>query len=124
MRLLITGSRKWDNPEVMAQAIADADIELSARGRWVSTIVVGDCPDGADPMAAEIAELEGYELERYEADWVRYGKPAGPIRNLQMVNAGAEMCLAFFKVGAGNAGTNNCVKFAEHAGIPVRRYYS
>ena len=39
-----------------------------------------------------------------------------------MVNQGADMCLAFLQPGARNEGTKGCIRFAEAAGIPVRRY--
>jgi hypothetical protein len=38
-----------------------------------------------------------------------------------MVSLGADLCIAFYKQGAGNKGTDHCARLAERAGIPVRR---
>ena len=49
--------------------------------------VSGGCA-GADMLGERFARENGYGVERYPADWNKYGKNAGPIRNLQM----AEIC--------------------------------
>jgi len=61
------------------------------------------------------------QAEVHRADWKKYGRAAGPIRNKQMVELGADLCLAFpdHPKGHGSRGTWNCVKLAQQAGIPV-----
>lgn len=49
------------------------------------------------------------------------GKGAGFARNAEMVALGADLCVAFYKQGAGNKGTDHCASLAGKAGIPVRR---
>lgn len=49
------------------------------------TIIVHGACKGADNIAGYVAELLGFEVRRYPADWERYGKGAGPIRNQQML---------------------------------------
>jgi hypothetical protein len=49
---------------------------------------------GLDEMMDEFAHAAGLEVERH-VDWDRYGNAAGPIRNPEMVDAGAVVCLAF-----------------------------
>ena len=72
-------------------------------------------------QAAEWARDYGVQAEEHPADWDGYGKSAGFIRNAEMVSLGADLCLAFYKQGAGNKGTDHCASLAEKAGIPVRR---
>lgn len=48
-----------------------------------------------------------------------YRREAGPERNSAMVAAGADECLAFLAIGAGNRGTRHCASAASRAGIPV-----
>jgi YspA, cpYpsA-related SLOG family len=119
VRILITGSREWTDWRLLHWALKDA-----ARGvRWDEvTVVHGDCPSGADFFAGDFARCAGMTEERHPADWDKHGKAAGPIRNQEMVNAGADVCLAFFQPGAANRGTRDCASRAERAGIPVRRY--
>lgn len=58
-------------------------------------------------------------VDIFPADWDRYGKGAGPIRNQAMVDAKASMCLAFHPDLAGSKGTGDCVRKAMAANIPV-----
>lgn len=121
-RVLVTGSREWADK---AALYAVLDEVLAAHPSLV--IVQGACPRGADAMAvawvmdrwtwdeADVAH------EDHPADWDGYGKQAGFIRNAEMVSAGADICLAFYKTVAGNKGTDHCARQAEAAGIPVRR---
>ena len=68
-------------------------------------------------MADDWAVAHGLEPERHPADWKRYGRAAGPIRNQEMVNLGADVCLAFPREGS--RGTKNCMEAARKAGIPT-----
>lgn len=78
-------------------------------------LISGACPRGADKLGEEIAELLGWTIERYPADWNSYGKAAGMIRNQQMVDTGADICLAF--PTSSSIGTWDCVRKTEKAGI-------
>ena len=116
-RVLVTGSRDWDDEQELRYALIHA-----AASRLDSVVIVhGACPTGADAMAAGWASDYGVQAEEHPADWDGYGKAAGFIRNAEMVSLGADLCLAFYKQGAGNKGTDHCASQAEKAGIPVRR---
>lgn len=116
-RVLITGSRDWTDYEALRHAI---DINTIGKSRWRTTIVHGACPTGADYMAAGYAFDEGFNVEAYPADWNKHGRAAGPIRNQQMVDLGADVCLAF-PLGE-SRGTRHCMRAAEKAGIKVINY--
>jgi hypothetical protein len=124
-RILITGSRDWEDEERLRKAIIDAVVrvceETGNHGEtdWV-TIVHGACPTGADRMADELAKVCNWNVERHPADWHRYRKAAGYRRNADMVNAGADICLAFIRNES--AGATHCSDLAEKAGIEVERY--
>jgi hypothetical protein len=81
-----------------------------------TTVMTGGA-QGADTLAHQTAVEMGYAVEIFKADWDKYGKRAGPDRNQRMVNAGADLCLAFPL--AGSIGTWDCVRRARAAGIPV-----
>jgi hypothetical protein len=82
-------------------------------GKWV--LIHGDCPSGADAMAERIWVDEWDKpRERYPANW-KLGRGAGLARNQQMVDLGADVCLAFRR---GNSrGTTHCANAATLAGI-------
>jgi hypothetical protein len=114
-RILVTGSRRWSDRAAVGHALA------TAYRLWRPIVIVhGGCPTGADAMAATWAQRAGVECEVWPAEWAAYGRAAGPIRNALMVEAGARLCLAFPLPGS--RGTEDCIRRAEAAGIPVHRF--
>lgn len=91
VRILITGSRNWTDKQTIRNAIDEIAYNLG----WPITIVHGHCPTGADKLADDIAKELDVPVERHPADWDKYGKAAGPRRNQEMVDLGADVCLAF-----------------------------
>lgn len=129
-RILITGSRSWDDGVLIATAIEQC-IEDLAPARPV--LVSGACPDGADAIAEYVAaEVFGLEVERHPADWQAHGRSAGFRRNAEMVDLGADVCLAFIsycnsprcdKPGLHPShGASHTADLAERAGIPTHRF--
>lgn len=141
IRVLITGSRDWEDRALVWSAIEDYLRErcaLDADGmpdpaRDV-VIVHGGCRTGADAIASDWATLHGVCEETWRADWRHYGPGAGPRRNTAMVASGADVCLAFplwcslvncKRYGSREHwthGTDDCAMRAQHARIEVRAY--
>jgi hypothetical protein len=117
-RILVTGSRDWPDHDVIYDAL-DAILFARPDGRD-SHLVVGDCPRGADRIAYQWAVTAMVPTEIHRADWTALGRAAGPMRNKTMVDAGADICLAFIRNGS--RGATGCAALAEAAGIPVRRW--
>lgn len=119
MRVLFTGSRNWEG--VIAEQrigfvlrrLEDLSIALGSK----LVIVHGGCPTGADAIVDRWARRRDYEPEVHPADWVNYGKAAGPIRNVTMVADGADMCIGFLRDRS--RGTRDCLTVARVAGIPT-----
>lgn len=124
MRVLVTGSRDWDDFHAVFDALRD--VRWSVPWEEKMTVVHGACPTGADKDAADWAAVFApfnVTEERHPAQW-RIGntfvKAAGMYRNQAMVDLGADVCLAFIK--GGSRGATHCAAAAEAAGIPTRRY--
>jgi hypothetical protein len=122
MRILVTGSRDWTDQSTIFDAIEaeyhchEHPAEDCAHSEMI--IVHGHCSRGADQIADTWASWAGYKVERHPAEWERYGKRAGYIRNAEMAALGADVCLAFIKDNS--PGSTMMVKLAEDAGIPTK----
>lgn len=118
MRVLVTGSRTWEDVDEIAWALMKVHEEFGP-----FTLVSGACPQGADRIAEQIVEdwgLSGMEIELHPADWDRYGKRAGFIRNTEMVESGIDFCLAFIRNGS--KGASHTARIAKAAGIPTKEF--
>jgi len=115
-RVLVTGSRTWDDVVTIRRALFEAGREF---GRD-TVLVSGACPRGADRICEEIWAGWGGQVELHPAEWERYGRRAGRLRNAEMVRLGADVCLAFIRDGS--RGASHTAALAEGAGISTRRY--
>lgn len=129
MRALVTGSRDWDDRLAVYRALNDLCDEYALNyppdehGNTMPdpsrlTVVHGDCPTGADHWADQWCISNFLEAETHPAEWDKYGKSAGFRRNAEMVNVGADICLAFIKNNS--KGATHTVDLARAAGIPVK----
>jgi hypothetical protein len=87
-----------------------------------SLVVVGydpekETPRGVDRIVYEEARQMGLETETHPAEWSKYGKPAGYIRNSAMASLGADLCVAFWLNKS--FGTKHMIDEARRHGIPV-----
>ncbi len=113
MLVLVTGSRTFTNKSLIELAFD----ELYPPDEV--TLIHGDCR-GADKLAASIALEYGFEVQAYPADWKKYGRAAGPIRNRLMLDQNPDIVLAFPLPGS--KGTKNCIRQAEKRGFTVKVY--
>jgi len=115
MRVLICGSRHWND----AAAIRRVLIELKDE---IEVLIEGEA-EGADMLARIEAEKLGIKVLPYEADWDKYGRAAGPIRNSAMLTKGQpNVVIAFHENLFESHGTLDMVKRALRQGISIRIY--
>lgn len=129
-RILVTGSRQWHDQHrpIVEAAIQAAMKLLEPSGAGDFTIVHGGAR-GLDSQAAAVAAEHGLRAEAHYADWNAHrdkpSNPAGYIRNQQMVDAGADLCLSFplhrlSERGKDTSrGTWHCTQAAAKAAIPT-----
>jgi hypothetical protein len=109
-RVLVCGGRDYTNKELLYRKLDEAH-EFSS----IVCIISGMAP-GADTLAAEWAKERGIELAPFPADWSKYSRAAGPIRNAKMLVEGKpDVVMAF----PGDKGTKDMIKRATKAKIPV-----
>lgn len=80
-RVVIAGCRDYNN---YVEAETYIDFCLSDIRRENNIIIVSGCASGADAIGERYAEENGLKVEKYPANWKRYGRSAGPKRNKQM----------------------------------------
>ena len=122
MAALFTGSREWDD----VIAIHSALMQLAERNVPV-TIIVGDCPTGADAIAWQLVTdgaVPRVTASRHLASWDRRGKRAGPERNQRMVDTLSALrathdCYVWAFLKGDSRGTRDCIRRAKAAGFRV-----
>lgn len=104
-KLAVVGSRDFPDLDLVEKI-------LQSR---VGPMITGDA-SGVDRKVANFADEYNIELEVFEANWDKYGKQAGPIRNQEIVDE-ADYVLAFWD--GESRGTKDTIDKAVKAGIPV-----
>lgn len=128
MRLLVTGSRQIIDQRRVYPVLDRVFAQwLLLREPGPFTVVHGSAP-GADTLANTWVWDHRSDpfppmVEPHPANWARYGKLAGHIRNQEMVDLGADLVLAFFQPGAENRGTQNCVTAARLKGLKIEELW-
>lgn len=104
MKVAVVGSRDFSDMEMVKRfirALAEDTVVISGGARGVDSVAEGEA--GKRDLAVEI----------YPADWAKYGKRAGYIRNMIMVDK-ADVVVAFWD--GESIGTVISVTLAKEAG--------
>jgi len=112
MRILICGDRNWKDYDSIYSYIQTLNKD--------NTIIHGKA-NGADKLAGHAAVSLGIlNIEEYPANWIKYGKAAGVIRNQQMLNEGNPNLVVFFHNDLLNSkGTKDMISRSLKSIIPV-----
>lgn len=105
MKVLICGSRTISDSAVVLKAVAQSGIR--------PTHIISGGARGVDRLASQYAASHGIEFTEYLANWNKYGKRAGFVRNYVMVGA-AEAVIAVWD--GTSRGTNTRSSMRDHAG--------
>jgi hypothetical protein len=81
-----------------------------------TVVLEGEAP-GADRIGRLVAEYLGFTVRKFPADWKRYGRRAGILRNLEMLDETPDVVVAFQL--RGSRGTQHTIDEARRRGIPV-----
>lgn len=110
-RLVVAGSRDFDD-----YALLSAELDKLLAGKTNITIVSGTAR-GADRLGERYAAEHNLRIERFPAEWEKYHKGAGPIRNMKMVQS-ADAVIVFWDNES--SGTKNIIECARKEDIPYR----
>lgn len=109
MKILVTGSRDWDDGLVIDQTLRQINPE---DGR--EHLLIQGGARGADTIALNVALMRFWSFRTVVPDWT-VGKMAGPMRNQRMVDMGPDVCVVFRRNKS--RGATDCGLRAEKAGI-------
>lgn len=112
IRILVTGDR-FSYCYAMAAGVLRRLVE-----RYESDIMIvhGDAT-GVDESFGTATKGLGVTVEPYPTDWYRLGKRAVPIRNGEVISAGAGFCIVAHHFLMNGKGTKGCDRQETDAGI-------
>lgn len=82
-KILVCGPRDWQD-KALVYGVLDSYKEVVEK-RNLQLVIVNGGAKGADTFARMWAAENGVTEKRYPAQWERYGKSAGPKRNVEML---------------------------------------
>lgn len=110
-RILICGDRNWNDFVLIRET-------LERIGPKKIKLVISGGATGADYIAETVARILGIKVLIFPANWNKYGRAAGPIRNRQMLKEGKpSWVIAFHDTIKDSKGTKGMLAIAKKAGI-------
>ena len=112
MKVIIAGGRSLINYQFVLDAVKCSGFEI--------TEVVSGRASGIDKLGEKYAYDNGIPISFFPANWDKYGKRAGGIRNEEMGHYGEALIAVWDKI---SRGTLHMIQTAEKLGIPVYIHY-
>ena len=108
LTILVSGDREWSDYE---------KIKNELKKYPDASIIVGDCR-GVDILTQKVAKELKQRCDVHKADWKKYGKTAGPIRNGKMLSVllereGDKLVMLFHPDLSRSRGTINMKRLAQ-----------
>ena len=113
--VICAGCRNFKDYSLLAMTLdqfcldnLDADIE----------IISGTCR-GADQLGEQYAKEQGLTCRQFPANWKKFGRAAGPIRNQEMAKKASHL-IAFWDSNKSHSGTWSMIGIANKLGLQVK----
>lgn len=112
MIVAIIGSRKITSMGVVNATIRAGMKSLGIRGSDITSIISGGAK-GVDTIVKDIALVCNIPFKEYQADWNKYGRRAGFVRNTEMADV-ADVVIAVWD--GESKGTQHMIKESMNKG--------
>ena len=113
-RIVIAGCRDYNNYNEAKKYIS---YYLSDIRKQNNIVILSGCATGADALGERYAKENGFKVEKYPANWEKYGKYAGPKRNKEMAkNCDYVICFWDGK----SKGTKSMITLAKEYNKPIK----
>ena len=110
-RVIIAGGRDFSDYELLSKTMKDYLTSIKD-----DICVVCGQARGADTLGEQYAKEHNHSVQYYPANWKRYGKAAGYIRNTEMAN-NADALVAFWD--GQSLGTKHMIATAIQLGLSI-----
>lgn len=111
-RVIIAGGRDFNDYPLLKATMDELLVNITDD----ITVLCGQAR-GADTLGEQYAKKRGYAVSYYPANWEKYGKRAGYLRNEQMAQ-NADALVAFWD--GKSHGTSHMIGLALQYGLKVR----
>ncbi len=113
-RVVIAGCRDYNNYEEAKRFI---DYCISDIRKDYTVIIVSGGAQGADALGERYARENNFKIERYIAEWDKYGKSAGPKRNKKMAEI-SDFVICFWDEKS--RGTKSMIEYSKKCDKPIK----
>jgi hypothetical protein len=111
MKIIIAGGRTFNDYALLCQ---NCNKTLSLQ---TEIEIVSGTANGADKLGERYAQERGYKLKPFPADWEKYKKSAGYIRNKEMAEY-ADVLIVFWD--GKSKGTKHMIDLARENKLEIR----
>jgi len=118
MKYIIAGGRDFKNRNLMYAIMSTYKKYTSSISRPITEIVSGDAI-GADSLGVEWASINTIPVKHFPAEWDKYGRSAGFIRNAEMGDY-ADAAICFWD--GESKGTKHMIDTMKRLGKPCYVY--
>lgn len=108
MKTIIAGSRDIHDADLLELVIKESGFEI--------TTVVSGCAKGVDTLGEKWAAKKDIPIIEFPAQWEKYGRGAGPIRNKEMAE-NADACIVIWD--GRSVGSKKMIELARKNGLLV-----
>lgn len=109
MNLAVVGSRTFSDWNLLNQTLSEFHHKTP-----ISKVVSGGAR-GADSLAEKWAKINNIPVTVFPAQWDKYGRSAGMIRNKLIISA-SDHCIAFWD--GVSRGTKNDIELCQRLNVP------
>lgn len=113
-KVIVAGSRTFNDYGLLKEKL---DYYLS---NYNNVEIVSGTAKGADQYGERYAKERGFSIKKFPAQWDKYGKKAGYLRNKQMAEY-ADALVAFWD--GKSKGTKIMIDLAKQYGLQIRVVY-
>ena len=113
-KIIIAGGRDFMGDNLLKEKVNKI---LQEKRVTHKIVIISGCARGADTLGVRYASENIFDVDKYPADWDKYGKKAGYMRNVEMAE-NADALIAFWD--GKSKGTKHMIDIATERNLPIR----